>query len=343
MSICKKVLICFAVILLLFCLASNGSADDKMPKLRLKLQSHTIPEDTERVLKKFHEIIGNLSGGQIQVKAFPVGSLVPMPEVLEAVGNGTLDLALTADGYWHKLVPVSNISSGLPFAFRHIEESKYFMFRKGLLELVREAYSKHNVHYLPYEPYNVGIMTNKPINKSEDLKGMKMRAFGLMAEWLNKMGASTTYIPGGELYTALATGVVDGAHWGDAGPMYIQKLHEVLKNYMIPEPIIGAWNVILVNKDVWNKMTPQQRAIIESAVMGGGLSYAHNEMRIRTTTSLVKMQKDWNVKVNALSESELKKMQKAAIEVWEKAGAADTTSRKAINMLYEFLEELGYR
>jgi TRAP-type mannitol/chloroaromatic compound transport system substrate-binding protein len=343
MNTSKKVLICIVAIVLVSGIVSEGIAADKMPKLRLRLQSHTIPDDTKRVLVKFHEIIRDLSGDQIKVKAFPVNAIVPMKEVLEAVGNGTLDMALTADGYWHSLIPVTNISSGLPFAFRTIEEAKYFMFRKGLLELVREAYAKHNVYYLPYEPYNVGIMTKKPINKGEDLNGLKMRAFGLMAEWLNEMGASTTYIPGGELYTALATGVVDGAHWGDAGPMYIMKFQEVLKNYMLPEPVIGAWNVILVNMDRWKKMNPQQRAIIESAVMGGGLFYGLNDMRYRTASSLVKMQKDWNVSVNALSEAEIAKMQKAAIKVWEKAASADERSAKAMKMLYDFLGELGYK
>jgi len=341
MSTSKKVLTCITAVMLMFGVVSQGIAADKMPTMRLKLQSHTIPDDTDRMLKEFLEIIKDLSGDTIKIKTFPVNALVPMKEVLEAVGNGTLEMAMTADGYWHQLIPVTNIAAGLPFAFRTIEESKYFMYRKGFLELVREAYAKHNVYYLPFEAYNVGIMTNKPINKAGDLNGMKMRAFGLMAEWLNEMGASTTYIPGGELYTALATGVVDGAHWGDAGPMYIQKFQEVLKNYMVPEPIIGAWNVILVNMDVWKKMSPQQQSIIEAAVMGGGLFYAVNDMRYRTESSLVKMQKDWNVSVNALSDAELANMQKAAMKVWEKAEAADETSAKAMKMLREFLAEVG--
>jgi TRAP-type C4-dicarboxylate transport system substrate-binding protein len=327
--------------MLVFGVGSQGIAADKTPTLKLKLQSHTIPDDTERMLKKFKEIVRDLSGDTIQVKAFPVNAIVPMKEVLEAVGRRVLDMAMTADGYWHKLVPVSNIAAGLPFAFRTVEESKYFMYRKGFVDLMREAYAKHNVYYLPFEAYNVGIMTNKAINKGEDLKGMKMRAFGLMAEWLNEMGASTTYIPGGELYTALATGVVDGAHWGDAGPMYIMKFQEVLKNYMLPEPIIGAWNVILVNMDVWKKMTPQQQAIIESAVMGGGLFYAVNDMRNRTASSLVKMEKDWNVSVNALSDAELAKIQKSAMKIWDKAESAAETSAQAIKLLREFLAELG--
>ena len=341
MGISKKVLTSITAFMLVFGVVSLGVAADKMPTLRLKLQSHTPPEDTARALKEFLQTTKDLSGDTIKVKTFSVGQLVPGKEVLEAVGNGVLDMALAADGYWNKVVPVTNFSGGLPFAFETIDEAAYFMFHKGFLELVREEYAKHNVYYIPYEPYNTGLMMNKPIMKAEDLKGMKMRSFGLMAEWLNEMGASTTYIPGGELYTALATGVVDGAQWGDAGPMFIMKFHEVLKNYMIPEPIIGSWNIILVNMDVWKKMTPQQQAIIDAATKAGGLVYSRDDMRYRTSSSLVKMQKEWNVSVNTVPEAEVAKMKEAAKKIWDKAAAADEASGKAMKMLNEFLAELG--
>jgi TRAP-type C4-dicarboxylate transport system substrate-binding protein len=125
--------------------------------------------------------------------------------------------------------------------------------------------------------------------------------------------------------------------------MFIYKFQEVMKNYMIPEPIIGAWNVILVNMDVWKKMTPEQQAIIEAAVVGGGRFYCFNDMRMRTITSLGKMQRDFDVSVNTLPETEVIKMRKAAVEVWEKLGAADEPSKKAKELLYSFLEELGYK
>ena len=50
-----------------------------------------------------------------------------------------------------------------------------------------------------------------------------------------QLGASTTVVAAGELYTALATGVVDGADWGDAGPTDERKFQEALKNYMEPD------------------------------------------------------------------------------------------------------------
>jgi TRAP-type C4-dicarboxylate transport system substrate-binding protein len=310
-------------------------------KLQLKLQTHLIPVDSERVITRFVEAVSALSGGQMEIKWFPVGAIVPMKEVLNTVSSGGLDMALVGEGYWHKLVPASELA-GIPFAFRDIAEARDFMLNRGFGDLLKQGYAKYNIYHIPYETYPVGLMTNRPINKAEDIKGMKLRAYGVMAEWLTELGASTTYIPGGELYTALATGVVDGCHWGDAGPMYVMKLHEVLKNYMKPEPIVGAWNNLLVNMDVWKKLTPVQKSIMENAAMAQGLCWSTNTTRILAKTSLRKMVADWNVKVNVLPEEEVEKMTQAAMVVWDKLADKDPVNAKIIGMLKDYLRELGY-
>jgi TRAP-type mannitol/chloroaromatic compound transport system substrate-binding protein len=319
-----------------------GEAVAQTTKLKLKMQTNLIPVDTKRVTTKFIEMISAMSGGQIEITAFPVGALVPLTEMLEAIEKGMLEMAWTAEGYWHKKVPVSLIGQGLPFAFRDLEEAKYFMFRKGFAELLQEGYAKQNVHLIPNEPYPVGLMTKKPVTKAEDLKGMKLRAYGIMADWLTKMGVSTVFIPGGELYTALATGVVEGAHWGDAGPMYIMKFQEVLKNYMNPEPIQGAWNNLLINMDVWKKLTPEQKAIIETATMGCGTFWSTNDTRLVSKRALNEMASKWNVKINTLPENEIEKMREVSIEIWDEIAKADPLSAKGITILKDFLKELGY-
>jgi TRAP-type C4-dicarboxylate transport system substrate-binding protein len=157
------------------------------------------------------------------------------------------------------------------------------MWHRGFVNVLREGYAKQSVYHIPWETYPVGLMTKKPVKTADDLKKMKIRAHSTMADLLGRVGASAVFIPGGELYTALATGVVDGGQWGDAGPMYAMKFHEVLKNYMRPEPIVGAWNSLIINMDLWKKMTPKQRAIIETAAIAGG------EMSFHSTRNMAKM------------------------------------------------------
>ena len=310
--------------------------------IKLRMQSHTPPEQAHRSFDPFIKEIEEMSGGTISITLYPVGALVPMKQILESVGNRVIDAATVPEGYWHKNVPVSIIGQGLPFAFRDNMESNYFMFHKGFVDLLRKGYEKQNIYVIPYEPYNTGLMTKKSVLTADDMKGLKLRGFGTMQKWLTAMGASTVSISGAELYTSLATGVVEGAHWGDAFPMYEMKFHEVLKNYMVPEPIIGSWNSLWINMDVWKSLSSEQRAIIESAALSAGGVYCFNDTRVRTKMALKEMQTKWNVNVNQIPPAEIDKMRKAAMTVWDEIAAdKDPLCKQAIDLLYEFLDEVG--
>ena len=311
------------------------------PKLKLKLQTFQLPDETKRNFAKFVEMIKVLSNGQIEITLFPVGALVPAKEMLDAVSKGSLDMAQVVEGYFVKVVPVSEIAAGIPFLFRDLDESKIFMWDKGFAQVLREGYAKQNVYHIPWETYPVGLMTKKPVNTVDDLKKMKIRAHGTMADLLGRVGASAVFIPGGELYTALATGVVDGGQWGDAGPMYAMKFHEVLKNYMYPEPIVGAWNSLIVNMDLWKKMTPEQRAIIEAAAIGGG-AWSYNSTRCMGKTRLREMQEKWSVNVNTLPEAEREKLRQYSLEFQNEVAKKDALCAKGISMVRDFMKELGY-
>jgi TRAP-type C4-dicarboxylate transport system substrate-binding protein len=336
MSIAKRGSIIVIGMMIVFGMVGFTSAGT----ITLKLQSHLIPWDTHRDLDPFVEAIDKMSNGQIKIKLFGVGSIVPVPEMLNAVRSGALEMAMIPEGFFHKLVPVGEVA-GLPFAFRNIHEARYFMYYKGLADMLKEGYAKFNAYHFPYESYPVGIISKKPLRAVKDFEGAKLRGYGVMAEWITQMGGSTVTIPGGELYTALATGVVDGAHWGDAGPMYIMKFHEILKNYMLPEPIQGAWNNLLINMDVWKKLTPEQQQIFRTAALAEGSRSTINT-RIISETSLKKMVSDWDVKVNTVSDEEIQKMTDIAMNVWDKLAKKDPVNAKAINNMKDFLKELGY-
>jgi len=327
-------------IMMVIGMAGLAMAEQAPKPITLKLQGHLIPGDMKRTVGRFVDAVESMSNGQIKIKLFGSDAIVPTKEILNTVGSGALEMALIAEGYWHKLIPVSEVA-GLPFAFRNIWEAEYFMYHMGFADMLKKGYAKYNIYHLPYEAYPVGIMSKKPLKTVEDFKGAKIRGYGVMAEWLNQMGASTTYISGGELYTALATGVVEGTHWGDAGPMYIMKFHEVLKNYMMPEPIMGGWNNLLINMDVWKKLTPVQQRIIESAALGNGF-WSTTNTRIIAEKSLKKMVADWNVKVNKVPDDQIDKMTDAAKVVWDKVAAKDPTNAEAITKMKGFLKELGY-
>ena len=106
----------------------------------------------------------------------------------------------------------------------------------------------------------------KEINSADDFNGLKFRMPGLGGKVLGKLGASVQNIPGGELYQALSSGALDGLEW--VGPMADERagFQEVAKVYYTAgfhEP--GSALSANVNLDVWNDLTPQQKAILQGA------------------------------------------------------------------------------
>ena len=308
---------------------------------KINMPTYFTPTDVERCLPKFISVVSEVTDGAVDIKPFPINALIPIKDYLEATRRGAVKVSLFPEGYYEKQVPVSTIASGLPFACRDLDEARYFMREKGFVDLLRKAYLKLGVYIIPYETYRVGLMTNKPITKMDDFKGMKLRSYGPFAEWLMKMGASTIYIPGGELYTALSTGVVEGAHWGDAGPMYVMRFHEVLKNYMVPEPVV-SWASLAFNLKFWESLTPLQRTMIETAAMGCGNAVSSSATRILGKSALHKMVDEAGVTVNVLPEEEVAKMQAASVQVWDEVAQRDELCAQGIDLLKGFMKELGY-
>ena len=157
------------------------------------------------------------------------------------------------------------------------------------------------------------------------------------------MGAKTTYIPGGELYTALATGVVDGGHWGPPGPMYDMKFQEVLKFIIQPDPIAAQFKGLHVNLDLWNSLSPDDQALLTVAAEATLNGRAVRTVKILDTKALQSMVNDFGVTIFAPPPEELSKMRQASMEVWDDLAKKDPVNAKVIAKLKDYLKELGYK
>ena len=328
-------LMCMAVGVI-FCI-SPCLAGEK--KFNLKLQHFTTGNEFERSTKdSLCPLVEKMTNGSIKISPFAGGSLVPVKEMINATSMGMIDIAYFVGGYCAGLVPVAEIMGGLPCAYGNVHDAHIFMWHRGFIDILRKEFAKHNLYVIPVECYNIGLMTNKPINKISDLKGMKLRSHSTLATWLSEAGASVVFVPATELYTALATGVVDGASWGDAGPMYEMKFPEVLKNYMLPEPLIGAWNVLLINLDVWNKFSLEQKRAFKGAAM-----FATKVTQAQTGAfyykALNSMVNDFGVKINTLPEEEQKKAKEISEKTMRKLKEKNPLNAKVLDMVDAYMKE----
>lgn len=108
------------------------------------------------------------------------------------------------------------------------------------------------------------IYTKKPVRKIEDLKGMKIRVQGnpIFIETINAMGGNGIAMDTGEIFSALQTGVIDGAE--NNPPTLLEhnhyqnaKFYSLTGHLILPEPIV-------MSKITWNKLTPEQQVLVKN-------------------------------------------------------------------------------
>lgn len=307
-----------------------------------KFQSHLPAGSTSyKPLKDFLEQeLRKLTDGRLRISFFPAGSLVPSNEIFNATRKGGIDGGGASASYWKNMIPLGGIASNCPMTFRSYKEGLHFHFELGFEDMLKKAHARHNVIYYTERMYPTALISKKPIHKLEDYKGLKLRAEGMIADMLKDVGAVTVMIPGQELYLALQTGVVDGAHWGAAGGALTMKLCEVAKYYIQPDLAMSGAAAIIVNKEAYDSLPKDLQTILDKG-MKDFVYRRSAQYELDERKDLDTMIKNYNVRVTTLAPGDQKRMSVAAIKQWDKA-ATDDESVKAIARLKEYLKKLQY-
>ncbi len=163
---------------------------------------------------RFAENIGRMSGGDFTVKPYEPGALIPANEGFDAASKGSIDMAWTTAGYDTGKYPALAFFTAVPFG-PSIGEYMAWMKFGGGNELEAEIYGAHGIHEidcLAIGPETSGWFKEE-ITDLEQLRGLKMRFFGLGARVMQKIGVSTQLLAGGDIFPALEKGVIDATEF----------------------------------------------------------------------------------------------------------------------------------
>ncbi len=215
--------------------------------------------------KKLVDKVQRASGGSITLKLYEPGALVPGLESIQAVSKGSVDVAWSSPGFFSGTDSVFNIFSTVPFG-PDMPEFLAWMYHGGGLELQNELFARHNIHTIPcgIQPPEASGWFRKEIRTVDDLKGLKMRFFGLGAKVMDKLGVSTQLLSPGDIFQALQLGTIDATEFSN--PSLDEKLgfYQVAKYYYFP-----GWHQqasiidLFINKAKWDSLSVQQKAVLE--------------------------------------------------------------------------------
>ena len=211
------------------------------------------------------------SGGNIVMKVYEPGKLVAPFEILDAVSTGKVNAGYSASGYWEGKMPGISLFTAIPFGPEAPEFLAWMFYGNGM-KLYQEYYDKagYNVVAMPasvLSPETSGWF-HKPINSVADIKGLRMRFFGLGGKAMEKLGASVSLLPAGEIFPALEKKALDATEF--SMPAIDQRLgfYKIVKyNYFPGWHQQSTFLELLINKDTWNSMSDTQQALIKMATM----------------------------------------------------------------------------
>jgi len=217
--------------------------------------------------ERIADLVEEMSNGQMQITVYGAGEQVPAFGVFDAVSSGSHQMGHSGGYFWKGKVPAAQFFTSVPFGLT-ADEINAWVNRGGGLELWREIYEPFNIYPIPAG--NTGTQMfgwfNKEINSLEDVKGLKMRIPGIGGEVLKEAGGIPVTLPGGELFTALQTGVIDATEWVGPYNDLTFGFHQAAKYYYYPgwhEP--GPMLELLINIDAWNSLPKHLQVIIETA------------------------------------------------------------------------------
>ena len=217
----------------------------------------------------FCDMVSTMSNGRIEVTNYDAEVLVGYAETHKGVGSGVVDLVVTAAVYNKGMVPLAEyLTEWCNYTFDSYDISELAWEHLGLKELWREAYAPHGIMHLTYDLSDSwGTMISKvPVRSYSDYDGLKVRAFGLFAKWVVENGASLTVVAGGELYSALQTGVLDVAMFGGPGNWAGIKAWEVCDYFIYPAAQPYNFGEVIMNLETFNEMPSDlQEVMIQAA------------------------------------------------------------------------------
>ena len=282
------------------------------------------------------EQLKKVSGGTINLQVFEPGKLVPALAIFDSVSTGKVEAGYSFMGYELGKVPVAAIFGAMPFGMESPQFMAWMYFGGGDA-LLKEAFKPHNVYPIfcgSISPEAAGWF-KKEINKPEDLKGLKFRAAALGGKIYQKLGASVTMLPGGELFEALEKGVLDGTEF--SLPTVDEQLgfYKVAKNYYLPgwhQPSTNQY--LYVNMAAWEKLKPQTQAQIETTCRAG-VSTALAKAEALQGETLAKFEKQ-GVVAKPFNKTMLDAFAKASKEVLAEESAKDPMFKKVYESMAAF-------
>ena len=290
---------------------------------------------------RFVERIDQMSEGKFQIKYFEPNALVPALEIFDAVSKGSVESGWTTPGFHvGKLGAALAFFGSVPFG-PQIGEYLAWKWFGGGQELREEIYNAHGataVDCFCIGPETSGWFKEPIDNPAEQLKGLKMRFFGLGAKVMQKMGVSTQLLAGADIYPALERGVIDATEFSMPTIDINLGFYQISKHNYYP-----GWhqqvscNEFLMNKAAYDVLPDAYKAMIQAAAFEQ-IAYTYAETEAANPQAMMEMLEKYGVTNHRWDDETLATLERHWFAVLEEESEKDPAWKKIADSYLAFRE-----
>lgn len=266
----KYIVLLLVMLLMLSSLTGCGSKEETTvnqgESVTIKIANWYAPDHPQNTsLEKFKEIVESKSNGQMKVEIFPNNQLGAEETFIDSVKQGTVEMGVPGM-MMSRDIPTIAIAE-MPFLFRDWNHVRSVLTGPLGEEITAGLVEKAGVRNLAWTVNGFRqISSSKPINKFEDLEGLRLRVPNVpyYLEMAKGFSANPIAMPFSELFTALEQKVVDGQD-NPYPTVKASSIYEV-QPYMVESRHIFSANLWIINEKFYQSLSDSQRTILQEAV-----------------------------------------------------------------------------
>jgi TRAP-type mannitol/chloroaromatic compound transport system substrate-binding protein len=308
----------------------------------LRIQTHYAPETTSgKLAQQFVDDVETMSGGRLDIEMFFSSSVVKSVETFDAAASGILDGDMTGGAYQTGKNPAFQFVGDIMGGYDTPWQQYAWFYYGGGEDAANKLYNEYNMQLIGWWIYGQESMSSsKPLRGPEDLKDWKFRSPpGLETEIFANLGASPVVMDFTEIFTALETGIIDGADASGLSNNVGLGLYDLVSHATYPGFHSMPSDHLAIRKDAWDALPEDLQRIIDVAMQKLAFQTAltfevkNNEAAAMLREKGVTLY-DWSAEDRAT-------FRKAAQSAWQ--GWADKTpeARALVDSHVAFLKTLG--
>lgn len=212
--------------------------------------------------KKLMDEIAKRAGGQLVIAYKGGPEVIPEVNQIKAMQSSVIDITSISAANFDAQVPETRVMPLSPLTYA--EERK-----AGFLDFMRKTFAdKAGTYWLmnANKSTTYFLALNVPVNRPQELKGLKFRSHAIFQPWLDALGIKGVFMPAGDVYNAMKLKNIDGYPWNP--PAVVEaSMYEVTKYWIDHYVWSGGGVAIVINLNSWKSLPKNLQDLIEQIVI----------------------------------------------------------------------------